>query len=120
MAQCLDVYLRKYPAQYINCMTSDSEFVAFINHTIQLALDLTTYPNILAVLSILLETQDVNASYMQTMQITTINAMILEHKNTWYFLKKQQNKQNIICVVHQQDRLLLSQLCLTFPPVWME
>ena len=67
MAQWLDVYLSKYPAQYINCMTSDSEFVAFVNHAFQLALDLTTYPNILAVLSILLKTQDVNVSYMQVM-----------------------------------------------------
>ena len=25
-----------------------------------------------------------------------------------------------VYVMHQQDRLLLSQLCLTFPPVWME
>ena len=66
-AQWLDVYLSKYLARYINCMTSDSEFIAFINHAIQLALDLTTYPNIWAVLSILLETQDVNASYVQTM-----------------------------------------------------
>ena len=62
MAQWLDIYLNRYPAQYINCMTSDSEFVAFVNHAIQLALDLTTYPNIWAVLSILLETQDVNKS----------------------------------------------------------
>ena len=67
MAKWLDVYLSKYPAQYINCMTSDSEFVAFINHAIQLSLDLTIYPNIWAALSILLETQDVNTSYMQTM-----------------------------------------------------
>ena len=67
MAQWLDVYLSKYPAQYINCMSSDSDFEAFINHTIQLALDLTTYPNIWAVLLILLETQDVNASYVQMM-----------------------------------------------------
>ena len=67
MAQWLDVYLSKYPAQYINCMTSDSEFIAFVNHTIQLVLDLMVYPNIWAVLLILLETQDVNASYMQTM-----------------------------------------------------
>ena len=67
MAQHLDVYLSKYPAQYINCMTSDSEFIAFVNHAIQLALDLTMYPNIWAVLLILLETQDVNTSYMQTM-----------------------------------------------------
>ena len=48
-------------------MTSDSEFIAFINHAIQLALDLTTYPNIWAVLSILLETQDVNMSHVQVM-----------------------------------------------------
>ena len=64
MAQWLDVYLSKYPAQYIDCMTSASEFIAFVNHAIQLALYLTTYPNIWAVLSILLETQDVNASYV--------------------------------------------------------
>ena len=67
IAQQLDMYLNKYPAQYINCMTSDSEFIAFINHAIQLALDLTTYPNIWAVLSNLLETQDVNMSYVQVM-----------------------------------------------------
>ena len=67
MAQWLDVYLSKYPAQYINCMTSDSEFVAFVNHAIQLVLHLMAYPNIWAVLSILLETQDVNTSYVQTM-----------------------------------------------------
>ena len=48
-------------------MTSNSEFVAFVNHAIQLALDLTAYPNIWAVLSILLETQDVNMSYVQVM-----------------------------------------------------
>ena len=59
MAQHLDVYLSKYPAQYINCMTSDSEFIAFVNHAIQLALDLTVYPIIWAVLLILLETQDI-------------------------------------------------------------
>ena len=67
MAQWLDMYLNKYPAQYIHCMTSDSEFIAFVNHAIQFALDLTTYPNIWAVLLILLETQDVNMSYVQVM-----------------------------------------------------
>ena len=48
-------------------MTADSEFVAFVNHAFQLALDLTAYPNIWAALSILLETQDVNTSYVQVM-----------------------------------------------------
>ena len=64
MAQRLDMYLNRYPAQYINCMISDSSLVAFVNHAIQLALDLMAYPNIWAVLSILLETQDVNTSYV--------------------------------------------------------
>ena len=67
MAQHLDMSLSKYSPQYINCMTSDSEFIAFINHAIQLALHLTTYPYIWAVLLILLETQDVNMSYVQVM-----------------------------------------------------
>ena len=67
MAQRLDVYLNRYPVQYINCKTFDSEFVAFVNHVIQLALDLTAYHNIWAVLSNLLETQDVNTSYVQVM-----------------------------------------------------
>ena len=48
-------------------MTSDSELAAFVNHAIQLALDLTTYPSIWVVLSILLDTQDVNTSYVQVM-----------------------------------------------------
>ena len=61
------MYLNQYPAQYINCMTSDSEFLAFVYHAIQIALDLTAYPNIWAVLSILLETQDVNTSHVQVM-----------------------------------------------------
>ena len=43
MAQWLDVYLSKYPAQHINCMTSDSEFIAFINHAIQLVICLSQY-----------------------------------------------------------------------------
>ena len=44
MAQRLGVYLNRYPAQYINCMTSDSEFVTFANHAIQLALDFISLP----------------------------------------------------------------------------
>ena len=67
MAQRLDVYLNRYPVQYINFMTSDSEFVAFVNHAIQMVLNLMAYPNIWAVLSILLETQDEKTSYVQVM-----------------------------------------------------
>ena len=66
MADRLNIYLNRYPAKHTNCMTADSEFVAFVNHATQLALDLTTYPTIWAVLLLLLETQDVNTTYVQT------------------------------------------------------
>ena len=81
MAQRLDVYLNRYPAQYINCMTSDSEFIAFANHTIQLALDLMAYPNIWAVLSILLETRDVNHHMYRLCMITTTNVTTQRPRN---------------------------------------
>ena len=80
--QWLDVYLSKYPAQYINYITSDNEFVAFVNHAIQLVLDLMVYPNIWTVLSILLETQDVNTSYVQTMH---------DYYNRCYDMRMQDN-----------------------------
>ena len=97
IAQCLNVYMSKYPAQYINCMTSDSEFVAFINHAIQLAPNLTIYPNIWAVLSILLETQDVNASYMQTMRDYYNQCYDTRMQEYMVFLEKaaEQSKNNM-------------------------
>ena len=75
-AQSLDMYLNRYPAQYINCMTSDSEFVAFVNHAIQMALDLTAY------LLILLETQDVNSHMYRLCTITIMNVTTQRLKNT--------------------------------------
>ena len=97
MAQWLDVYLGKYPAQYINCMTTDSEFVAFVNHTIQLVLDLTFYPNIWAVLSILLETQDVNTSYVQTMHDYYIRCYDTRTQDYMVLIEKaaEQSKNNM-------------------------
>ena len=71
-------------------MTSDSEFVAFVSHAIQMALDLMAYPNIWAVLLILLETQDVNASYVQVMH---------NYYNECYNTNKQQRNLKIICII---------------------
>ena len=108
MAQWLDVYLSKYPAQYINCMTTDSEFVAFVNHAIQLALDLIVYPNIWAVLSIMLETQDVNVSYMhdyynQCYETRTQDYMVLIEKAAEQFKNNMYNNtlDGVSAYVHQ-------------------
>ena len=90
MAQWLDVYLSKYPAQYINCMTSDSEFVAFIYHAIHHLIYLSILIFGLYPQSCWKHKMSTHPTCRQCM-IISINAMILECKNMWYFLKKQQN-----------------------------
>ena len=117
MAQRLDLYLNRYCAQYINCMISDSEFVAFVNHTIQLALDLTAYPNIWAVLLILLKTQDVNTSYVQVMQkdlkITCIILLLMEFQLTHskkcaiYEFSQQINMMLMLRIAHKDCIMLI-------------
>ena len=80
-------------------MTSDGEFVAFVNHTIQLALDLMVYPNIWALLSILLETQDVNASYMQTMHDYYNQCYDTRTQDYMVLIEKLQNNLKLICII---------------------
>ena len=115
MAQQLDMYLNKYPAQYINCMTSDSEFIAFINHAIQLALDLTTYLNIWAVLSILLETQDINTSYVQVMHNYYNQCYNTRTEQYMVALEKAAEQLKIICIIIllMEFQLMYSNQCVT-------
>ena len=68
MISRLDVYLIIFPRQHIYCLSPDNEFVTIVNYTIQLHVDLNVFPNIWAVLSILLESQHGNALYTQTIQ----------------------------------------------------
>ena len=102
-------------------MTSDSEFLAFINHAIQLVLDLTTYPNIWAVLSILLETQDVNMSHVQVMHnyynqcyntrteeyMVALEKAAEQSKNNMYnnTLVEFQHMYSNQCVIHQINKM---------------
>ena len=86
MAARFDVYLNHYPAQHVNCMSADSEFVTFISHAIKLTLDLMAYPTIWAVLSILLETQDVNSSYVQ---------VIHQYHNQCYEMKTREYMEEL-------------------------
>ena len=60
----LDVYLNTSPRQHICCMSPDNEFVTLVNYAIQLHVDLTVFPTIWAVLSILLDSQDGSALYV--------------------------------------------------------
>ena len=53
MLSLLDKYLYDNPKLHTNCMSSDNEYVTLLKYTIRLNIDLTAFPTLWAVLSIL-------------------------------------------------------------------
>ena len=68
MLSLLDKYLYDHPQQHTHCMSSDNEYVTLLKYTIHLNIDLTTFPTLWAVLSFLLDTQDVTCKYVTCLQ----------------------------------------------------
>ena len=71
----LDKYLYDHLKQHTHCMSSDNEYVTLIQYAICLHTDLTTFPTLWAVLSVLLETQDGKHKCVKCLQ---------EEYNTYY------------------------------------
>ena len=65
MLSLLDKHLYDNPKQHTHCMSSNNEYVALLKYAIHLNVDLTTFPTLWAVLSILLDTQDGNLEYIK-------------------------------------------------------
>ena len=63
-----DRYLYDNPRQHIYCMSPDNEYVTLLNYAIHLHIDISTFPTVWAVLSILLDTQDNNLEYVKFLQ----------------------------------------------------
>ena len=70
-----DRYLYDNPKQHTQCMSSDNEYVTLLKYAICLKIDLTTFPTLWAVLSILLDSQDGKCQYIKCLQ---------EEYNTYY------------------------------------
>ena len=68
MLSQLDKYLHDNPKQHTHCMSSDNEYVILLKYAICLNIDLTVFPTLLAVLSILLDTQDGKCEYVKCLQ----------------------------------------------------
>ena len=64
----LDQYLYDNPRQHIYCMSADNEYATLLNYAIHLHLDISTFPTVWAVFSILLDTQDNNLEYVKFLQ----------------------------------------------------
>ena len=58
MLSLLDKYVYDNPKQHTHCMSSDNEYVILLKYSINLNIDLSMFPTLWAVLSILLDTQD--------------------------------------------------------------
>ena len=68
MLSLLDKYPYDNPKQHTHCMSSDNEYVTLLKYAIHLNIDLSTFPTLWAVLSILLDTQDGNLEYVKLLQ----------------------------------------------------
>ena len=85
MLSLLDKYLYDHPKQHTHCMPSDNEYVTLLQHAISLHIDLTTFPTLWAVFSILLNTQDHKCEYVKCLQEEYNN--YYKDKSTEYMLK---------------------------------
>ena len=68
MLSLLDRYLYDNPKQHTYCMSSDNEYAALLNYAICFHIDISMFPTVWAVLSILLDTQDSNHEYVKFLQ----------------------------------------------------
>ena len=86
MLSLLDKYLYDNPKQHTHCMSSDNKYVALLKYATCLNIDLSTFPTLWALLSILLNTQDGNLEYVKLLQ---------EEYNTYYADKSRKYMVNL-------------------------
>ena len=82
MLSLLDKYLYDNPKQHTHCMSPDNEYVALLKYAICLNIDISTFPIVWAVLSILLGTQDGNLECVKFYRKSTTDTMRVDPENT--------------------------------------
>ena len=79
-----DKYLYDNPKQHTHCMSSDNAYVALLKYAICLNIDLSMFPTVWAVLSILLDTQDGNLEHILNFyRKSTMDTMKGNQENIW-------------------------------------
>ena len=86
MLSLLDKYLYDNPKQHTHCMSSNNEYVTLLKYAIRLNIDLSRFPTLWAVHSILLDTQDGKHEYIKLLQ---------EEYNTYYADKSRKYMVNL-------------------------
>ena len=108
MLSLLDKYLYDNPKEHTHCMSLNTEYITLLKYAIHLNIDLSTFPTVWVVLSILLDTQGGNPEYVKLLQ---------EEYNRYYesksrkYMEKSEKKlieiQNCMhdSVTHDFDRV---------------
>ena len=86
MLSLLEKYLYDNLKQHTHFMSSDNEYVTLLKYAIHLNIDLSMFPTLMAVLSILLDTQDGKCEYIKLLQ---------EEYNTYYADKSRKYMVNL-------------------------
>ena len=68
MLSLLDKHLYYNPKHHTHCMSPNNEYVTLLRYATPLNIDLTMFPTLWAVLSILLKTQDATHEYVKWLQ----------------------------------------------------
>ena len=63
-----DKYLYDNPKEHTHCMSLNNEYVALLKYAIHLNIDISMFPTVWTVLSILLDTKDGNLEYIKPLQ----------------------------------------------------
>ena len=108
MLSLLDKYLYDNPKHHTHCMSSDNEYVILLRYAICLNIDLTVFPTLWAVLSILLKTQDVTSEHVKCLQEEYDTYYADKSKDYMLKLERQSVElQNHMCdsVTHNFDRV---------------
>ena len=119
MLSLLDKYLYDNPKQHTHCMSLDNEYVTLLKYAIHLNIDLTTFPTLWAVLSILFDTQDGKCQHVKCLQ-EEYNTYY-EDKSRDYMLKLEEKSVEIQNCMHDsvtQNFDRVSGICraTTWPP----
>ena len=104
MLSLLDKYLYDHPKQHTHCISLDNEYVTLLQYAICLHIDLTMFPILWAVLSILLDTQDGKCKYVKHLQ-GEYNTYY-EEKSRRYMLKLE--RQSVELQNHIYDSVTLN------------
>ena len=99
MLSLLDQYLYDNPRQHTYCMSPDNKYITLLNHAICLHVDISMFPTVWAVLSILLDTQDNKLEYVKFLQ-EEYNRYY-EHSTREYMEKLE--KKSIAIQTHMYD-----------------